>query len=136
MNEELQDFGAVMNIAEMEDGFRDPGFDLVIGVVQSFYLGRLAFRQLHDIVRRVQSTVIVPLVDRQTNRECMRCDLCSLEGDTCRFERISRRFAKCLNLEWNYLATVPTEGQWLASLPQMLQHSTNRSLCPIMFQQI
>jgi hypothetical protein len=75
VNEELQDFGAVMNIAEMEDGLRDPGFDFVIGVVQPFYLGGLAFRQLHDVVRRVQGTVIVPLVDRQTNRECMGCDL-------------------------------------------------------------
>lgn len=63
MSEEFQDFSTVMYVIEMENGLRDPNYDLVIAVVQFFDFGGLAFRQMHDVVRRVQGSVVVSFVE-------------------------------------------------------------------------
>jgi hypothetical protein len=90
MDEEFQNFSAVMDVTEMENGLCDPDFDLVISVVQCFDLSGLSFRQMHDIVRRVQGIIVVPLKKSQSNREIMGCDLRGLKGDTSesRFESV------------------------------------------------
>lgn len=87
-----------MDVIEMEDRLCDPDLDLVIDFVQTFDLGGLAFRQMHDVIRRVQGTVVVSFEESKPNREVMGCNLRRLKGNTSEFRFESPWQSKFLDL--------------------------------------
>ena len=107
INEEFQNFSAVMNVIEMEDRLCDPDLDLVVDFVQIFDRGGLAFRQMHDVVWRVQGTIVVSLEESKPNREVMGCNLRGLKGNTSNFRFESLWQSRFLDLIETILRQLP-----------------------------
>jgi len=124
-----------MNVIEMEDGLCDPDLNLVINFVQFFYLGGLPFRQMHDVVWRVQGTIVVSLKESKPNREVMGCNLRGLKGNTSEFRFETPRQSKVLDL----IETIQrycNKITMVTSIPRELQYGANRVLCPVMFRRV